>query len=147
MADQVPSIELFAHTDCNELDFEWLTVKAREALSHCLKSAGPGEAPLPSLEKIEVSVVSDETIAEVHGRFMDDPTPTDVITFHHGEILVSVDAARQEGLRHGHDPQTEALLYIIHGLLHLNGHRDLVEQEGDLMHDCQERILKFVTAS
>ena len=75
MADPVPSIELFAHTDCDELDFEWLTVKAREALSHCLESAGPGEAPLPSLEKIEVSVVSDETIAEVHGRFMDGRRP------------------------------------------------------------------------
>ena len=147
MADPVPSIELFAHTDCEDLDLNWLTAKAREAFLHCLESAGSEEAFLSGLEGIEISVVSDETIAEVHGRFMDDPTPTDVITFHHGEILVSVDTARQEGPRHGNDVQIEMLLYIIHGLLHLNGHTDLVEPDCELMHNCQERILAEVTAN
>jgi|TARA_B100001093_G_scaffold133428_1_gene126123 probable rRNA maturation factor len=147
MADSVPSIDLFAHTDCDDLDFEWLTAKAREALPHCLKSVGSAETVLPMLEEVEVSFVSDKAIAEVHGCFMDDPTPTDVITFHHGEILVSVDTARQEGPKHGHDSQKETLLYIIHGLLHLNGHTDLVESDREAMHHCQEWILELVTAN
>src|SRR5689334_19764508 len=50
----------------------------------------------------ELSVVflTDRAIARIHGEFMDDPTPTDVITFPGdptagvaGEICVSADAA------------------------------------------------------
>ena len=35
------------------------------------------------------------------------------------------------------------LLYIIHGLLHLNGHTDLSEPERSQMHAEQERILRI----
>jgi probable rRNA maturation factor len=94
--------------------------------------------------EIEVSLVSDEAIARVHGEFMDDPTPTDVITFHHGEILVSVETARREGPGHGNTAEEETLLYIIHGLLHLNGYTDLREPDRSVMHRLQERILASV---
>ena len=73
-------------------------VVAADALALCLASRGPGDAPLGELGEIEVSLVSDEDIARVHGEFMDDPTPTDVITFQHGEILVSLDTARREAV-------------------------------------------------
>ena len=93
---------------------------------------------------MEVSIVDDATIADVHGEFMDDPTPTDVITFHHGEILVSIDTARREGPGHGNTAADETLLYIIHGLLHLNGHTDLREPDRTAMHRAQEAILDRV---
>jgi probable rRNA maturation factor len=67
-----------------------------------------------------------------------------VITFHHGEILVSLDTARREGPGHGNTPADETLLYIIHGLLHLNGHTDLREPDRTVMHLVQETILDRV---
>jgi len=147
MSGSTPLIELYPHAECGHLDLDWLTVKANEALPLCLESVGSEEPVLPGLEEVEVSLVSDEAIGKIHGVFMDDPTPTDVITFHHGEILVSVDTARREGPEHGLDSQKETLLYIIHGLLHLNGHTDLVEPDRANMHQCQESILASVVGN
>ncbi|NLT71785.1 MAG: rRNA maturation RNase YbeY [Verrucomicrobiaceae bacterium] len=137
-------IEIFVHTDCGELDPERLEERARRALPHCLRARGREEPVLGDLAEIEVSLVSDETIAGVHQEFLDDPTPTDVITFPHGEILLSIDTARREAPSHGNSVEDEALLYLIHGLLHLNGHTDLKEPDRTEMHRVQEEILRRV---
>ena len=119
--------------------------RVQRALPLCLAAAGDAEPTLlGELDSIEVSLVDDATIAGVHGEFMDDPTPTDVITFHHGEILVSAETAVRCAIEHGHPPEREALLYVIHGLLHLNGHGDLTEPARGTMHAAQERILAAV---
>lgn len=82
--------------------------------------APPGE--------ISVAILTDSEIARLHGAFLQDPTPTDVITFpgnaafgQAGEICVSADTARAYAERHGLDPAGELTLYIIHGYLHLAG--------------------------
>ncbi len=137
-----PRIEIFVHTDCGDLDPGRLEERAILALPHCLRSRGREEPVLGDLEEIEVSLVSDETIAEIHREFLDDPTPTDVITFPHGEIFLSIDTARREAPAHGHGVEEEALLYLIHGLLHLNGHIDLKEPDRTEMHRVQEEILQ-----
>lgn len=120
--------------------------QALTALPRCLASRGREEPVLGSLEEVEVSLISDEIIAGVHGEFMNDPTPTDVITFHHGEILVSVDTARRVAPLHGNSVAEETLLYIIHGLLHLNGHNDQVEPDRSVMYREQESILRQILA-
>lgn len=139
-----PSIELFDHTKGDLVRVEWLTKKAIHALPDCLESVGSEEPVLPQLSSVEVSLIGDEEIARVHGDFMGDPTPTDVITFHHGEILVSVDTAEREGPEHKNSIEEEVLLYLIHGLLHLNGHTDLVEPDREQMHSIQNEILRRV---
>lgn len=136
-----PEVEVFDHTGEDAIDTGWLEEMSRLALPQCLAVPGTETAVLPELEEIEVSLVSDEEIARVHGEFMDDPTATDVITFHHGEILISTDTAKREGPAHGNSAKEETLLYLIHGLLHLNGHTDLTEPERKTMHEYQERIL------
>jgi probable rRNA maturation factor len=140
----VPEIEIYPHADCEGIDLDLLATQVLAAVPFCLDSRGGEEPVLPGLTEVEVSLVDDETIARVHGEFMDDPTPTDVITFHHGEILVSLDTARREGPGHGNTPADETLLYIIHGLLHLNGHTDLREPDRAAMHLAQESILDRV---
>ncbi len=139
-----PRVEIFPHADCEGIDLDLLASQVLAALPFCLESCGGEEPVLPELAEVEVSLIDDATIAEVHGEFMDDPTPTDVITFHHGEILVSLDTARREGPGHGNSPEDETLLYIIHGLLHLNGHTDLREPDRTAMHLAQEAILDLV---
>ena len=80
----------------------------------------------------------------IRDRFLDDPTPTDVITFDHGEILVSADTARRQASEFGNAPDRELALYIIHGLLHLAGYRDKSPEEFEVMKAAQEEVLDQV---
>lgn len=111
----VPRLNLYIHhpTESHALLAEW-EKQAGTALPDCLAAALGADAPLHTLEEIEISLISDDAIAQVHGDFLADPTPTDVITFHHGEILVSLDTARREAPQHGETFARETLLYIIH---------------------------------
>lgn len=141
-----PTLEVHVHCGAVAVDDGALLSAAKRALPLCLAETGnSGAAVLGELETIEVSLISDAEIARVHGEFMDDPEPTDVITFPHGEILISVETAAREGGRHGHSASRETLLYLIHGLLHLNGHDDLGDAPRAAMHAVQERILDRVS--
>ncbi len=127
------------------LQLESLRARAEKALPHCRAVARPG-SPLPDLPEIEVSLVSDAEIAAVHGQFLDDPTPTDVITFEHGEILISVETAARQAREYGHNQPVprEIALYLIHGLLHLAGWDDHHPDEAAAMAAEQERVLHLV---
>ena len=78
---------------------------------------------------ISVAVVDDATIARLHGKFLSDPQPTDVLSFLlersaqtlEGEIVLSADAARANATRYQWTAAEELLLYAIHGALHLVG--------------------------
>jgi probable rRNA maturation factor len=122
----------------------WLKERAEKALPLCMASRGKGDAPLGDLEEVWSHFVSDAEIARIHGEFLGDPTPTDVITFHHGEIIISLDHARSVAPTYGHSWREEILLYMIHGLLHLNGHEDNVRTSAEVMKQKQEEILRKV---
>lgn len=85
---------------------------------------GPLGSSLAALDEVALVLLDDERITAVHAEFLADPTPTDVITFHHGEILISVETAVRVAPEEGNDPFAEVLLYGIHGLVHLHGHDD-----------------------
>jgi probable rRNA maturation factor len=95
---------------------------------------------LRALDEVEVAVVSDAVIARVHRDFMDIPGVTDVITFDHGEIVVSAQTAARCAVEHGHSVDAELALYIVHGLLHLNGYDDMTPEARKVMHAVQNRI-------
>ena len=60
----------------------------------------------------------------------------------HDALSARIDTARREAPAHGHGVEEEALLYLIHGLLHLNGYIDLKEPDRTEMHRVQEEILQ-----
>ena len=79
-------------------------------------------------------LVDDETIREVHQRFLDQEDSTDVITFtyppmppansgYQGEIIVNIEQALREGKKRDR-LDDELALYIAHGCNHLNGSND-----------------------
>lgn len=109
-----------------------------------MSAAKSPDAPLLTLPEIEVSIVSDAEITRVHADFLSDATPTDVITFHHGEIIVSADTAARQGAEHGQPIDRELALYVIHGLLHLAGWEDEDAAEQKEMHRLQDSILDQV---
>lgn len=140
----MPELSFHDHQEAHAPDLLRIESAALAALPRILAAPG-GEPPvLNELPEVEISFVDDETIARVHGEFLEDPTPTDVITFHHGEILISTETALRQGADHGNLPDRELCLYVIHGLLHLNGHEDHSEAGFQGMKATQEAILDEV---
>jgi probable rRNA maturation factor len=140
-------VAIYSRQRKHRFDMPWLRKAANAAVPHCLKHLKADDAPLATLTEIEVSVVSDAAIGKVHAEFLNDPTPTDVITFHHGEIIVSADTAAHEGPAHGLTLDQELCLYVIHGLMHLAGWDDHDPEEAAEMKAKQEAVLALVTSS
>ena len=114
---------------------------AQRALVLCGGERGTG---LTSLEEIAVVLVSDRRMSQLHRRFMGIPGPTDVITFQHGEIFLSVETARRQSRIHRTSLVGELQLYLVHGLLHLHGFDDREPAGRRRMQALQERILARV---
>ena len=96
----------------------------------------PSEPPGATLRELsgELSVVflDDAELARIHAEFLDDPAPTDVITFpgdpadgSAGEICVSAERAEAEAASRSEPFHRELTLYLVHGWLHLVGFDDL----------------------
>jgi probable rRNA maturation factor len=118
-----------------------------EALFHFL-DAWDG---LPRVAPGELSVVflTDQQICELHGRFLDDPSPTDVITFpgtpeedFAGEICVSPGFAGGSSRQHGQTFSREVALYLVHGWLHLAGFSDLQPEAIPAMRAAEKSCLE-----
>ena len=91
-----------------------------QQLAPLVSNVARGEIP----EDILVVLVSDRKISAVHQQFMGIAAATDVITFQHGEIVVSVETAAKQAIEFETDLLQELRLYIAHGLLHLAGYDD-----------------------
>ncbi|MDB6138955.1 MAG: ybeY [Verrucomicrobiaceae bacterium] len=141
-----PQVTVYQRQRRHRADLKWLRKAIQLAVPRCLAHAKDDSAPLRTLPEIEASIVTDKTIGQVHADFLGDPSPTDVITFHHGEILVSADTAAREGPSHGLSFDEELLLYLIHGLMHLGGWDDHEAEEAAQMKALQEKVLDEVRA-
>ena len=113
---------------------------AAKALKLCLELPRKS-SKLTKLLEIAVWIVSDRRIAALHRKFMDEPGPTDVITFQHGEIFISAETARRHAHRFKNTLARELKLYVVHGLLHLQGFDDRNERGARPMRAVQSRIL------
>jgi probable rRNA maturation factor len=117
---------------------------AAAALAECLKLRGRGQDVLAEIDEVSVVFVSDRRIAELHRRFLDEPGPTDVITFQHGEVVISVETARRQARAFGSSLQHELHLYLAHGLLHLRGFDDRTSAGAAEMKRLQDKLVTKV---
>lgn len=138
----VPVVEVFNRQRAVVLDVLRLRALAVAAAARCLEHPGTSETLLGGLDEVEISVVSDRVIAQVHRRFLQVPGATDVITFGHGEIVLSATTAARQARDHGEECNREVARYIVHGLLHLNGHEDADAANAAAMWQTQESILR-----
>lgn len=144
-----PSVEIYLHTEK-----PWLGEALRAAMEQninalaeeLLKQPRGPEHVLGELRSIEISIVDDATIARIHGEFLGDPTPTDVITFPHGdgmgEILVSADTAESYADFHRLSREEELFRYMAHGLVHLHGYLDAAPEERARLFAVQEPLVE-----
>jgi len=117
---------------------------AQSVLSQCLKLRTRKSGVLKHLMEISVMLVSDRRIAEIHRQFMNEPGPTDVITFQHGDIVISVETAKRQAREFRTTVDHELRLYIVHGLLHLAGFDDRTSAGAAEMKRIQERLTRAI---
>lgn len=130
--------------EATEIPESWLTALesvAHEAARLALTYAREDDSPLALLATLEIAIVDDATSAQVHRDFMDIEGPTDVITFHHGEIVIGAEVAERQAKEYDEPLAREILRYMIHGLLHLAGHEDSAPEERAQMEAAQETIV------
>ncbi len=136
----MPSLELVNRQRKKRLDlikFRGFAVAALEKVSEMFTAV-----TLP--EEIIVVFVSDARMERIHREFMAADGPTDVITFQHGEIIISVETAERQATRFSTSFNRELRLYLVHGLLHLAGLDDLTQDGCEKMAAAQEQIVRGI---
>src|SRR5207248_1644157 len=88
---------------------------------------------------------------KLHERYMNDSSPTDVLTFPlqensrgqatEGEVIINVSQALRQARRRGIPLRNELLLYALHGMLHLEGMDDRTDSQYQRMHRLEDLIL------
>lgn len=135
------------HQEAIEIPVSWLTALEDvgiEAAAMALEVSADEGNSLQHLATLEVALVDDETSERVHMDFMNIEGPTDVITFHHGEIVIGTEVAKRQAEEYSEPLGREILRYFIHGLLHLAGHEDAEAGERQAMEVAQERIVDLL---
>ncbi len=112
-----------------------------ERLFATLDRFGGFDAPVGSLS---IAFVSKIEIARIHQQFMQDDSPTDVITFPGdrdeglaGEICVCPEIALDYARKNQLPFNQELSLYLAHGYLHLCGFNDQDETQRASMRDAE----------
>jgi probable rRNA maturation factor len=119
---------------------------AAKAVRACLEAGQRAPTDLTRLSEVFVWLVSDRRMASLHLQFLNQTGPTDVLTFQHGEIFISVETARRHARVFGNPLARELRLYIVHGLLHLHGFDDRRRADARKMERMQRRILTAANA-
>jgi probable rRNA maturation factor len=118
--------------------------RVRQAVQAILQDAEIADA------EISIALVDDPTIAKLHGQFLDDPTPTDVLSFVlerseqslEGEVVASADTAKACAATYKATPEDELLRYVIHGTLHLVGYDDATPRQRATMRTKERKYLR-----
>ena len=103
-------------------------------------------------QRCVLEVVDDRRMSLLHGRWMNDPTPTDVLTFPMSapdepidvDIAICLPEAERRSQELGHDRLRELLLYGLHGILHVLGHDDHDQADYARMHAEEDRLLERI---
>ncbi len=123
--------------------------KRTELICRCLEKS-PYRIPSGNLS---IVFLDNHTLSKIHKDFLNDPNPTDVITFppdpnfySSGEICISVDQAINQAQNFNSNLTDELSLYLVHGWLHLFGLKDGSETEILEMRSAEQHALKAISA-
>lgn len=80
------------------------------------------ERELTGGREMDVRVVSDAAMRRYNRRYRAVDSPTDVLSFTPGDLLISAEAAHRQARRFGHRVEVEIKILALHGALHLLGY-------------------------
>jgi probable rRNA maturation factor len=108
------------------------------------------ERSIPDGE-LSLAFLDGETMRVMHGEFLGDPVPTDVITFpgdpendFAGEICISAEYAVESAKERGCTLSDEITLYMVHGWLHLSGLGDQTPEDAAKMREEEARAVQLL---
>lgn len=130
-----------------------------ELVEKLLTFAGEQEN-VPVNAELSVSFVDNKRIQEINRDYRHKDRPTDVISFAMqeagedeleivgegmpvvlGDIIISVDKAKEQALAYNHRYERELAFLALHGFLHLLGYDHMKEQDEKVMFQRQDDIL------
>ena len=108
--------------------------------------------------ELAILFVDEAAMEELHIKWMDEPGPTDVLSFPMdelrpgtagqptpagllGDIVVCPSVAARQAVTAGHSAQEEMLLLTTHGILHLLGYDHVEPEEEKEMFELQRKLL------
>jgi len=114
---------------------------AAKAVRRCLQLHKRRRTELSKLHEVFVWLISDRRMSWLHRKFLGEEGTTDVLTFQHGEIFISVETAKRNARVFATSLIRELELYIVHGLLHLHEFDDRTPAEARKMKRAHKKIL------
>ena len=107
--------------------------------------------------ELAILFVDEAAMEELHIKWMDEPGPTDVLSFPMdelrpgtagqptpagllGDIVVCPSVAARQAVTAGHSAQEEMLLLTTHGILHLLGYDHVEPEEEKEMFELQRKL-------
>jgi probable rRNA maturation factor len=139
-----PSIEVRNLQRTVRISMRRLQRFANIACALAWKHKQPG-AEIASVPAISVLIASDRRMAALHKEFCGLADPTDVLTFQHGEIVISAETAARQARIFQSNLMAEIQLYMLHGLLHLAGFDDATAPQQKRMQRLQNKLLATAT--
>ena len=153
--DEPPSIhiQLVCHADIAGTPIDgWLDREFARAV--CLSGVG--------LAQINLVIVADDEMVQLHEQYTGVAGTTDVLTFNmadpaeggsppgpaqasepiEADIILCLDEAKRQAEQRDHEARHELLLYAIHGLMHLLGEDDHEAADYQRMHAREDELLK-----
>ncbi|MDO5661248.1 MAG: rRNA maturation RNase YbeY [Brachybacterium sp.] len=114
--------------------------------------------------ELSILFIDEPAMEQLHVQWMDEPGPTDVLSFPMdelrpgtetdpategllGDIVICPTVAATQAADTGHSAIEEMLLLATHGMLHLMGYDHAEEEERHVMFDLQRRLLLTFLAS
>ena len=101
------------------------------------------------VSSIDVIIVDDKTLRELHKIYLNDDSNTDVMTFNLGdedeiesEIYISLPRAQEQAEEFHVSFQEEMIRLLIHACLHLAGYDDLNETDRKTMKDQENELVE-----
>ena len=102
-----------------------------------------------------IRLVNDVTIQKLHLDYMDDDSPTDVLSFEQdvppkgkfgllGDVVISVETAKHQAHEKKWSLEEEVLYLALHGLLHLLGYDHAEPDEEKIMFGLQHELFETV---
>lgn len=135
-----------------------ITKEQQELLLNVLQLASNMEE-IPKDAEVSISFVSDEEIHRLNKEYRQIDQPTDVLSFALeegednysiegneiprmlGDIIVSVDKAKEQAETYNHSFNRELAFLTVHGFLHLLGYDHMGDEDEKKMFSRQEEIL------
>ena len=98
--------------------------------------------------ELSIALTNDPGIQDLNRTWRKKDSPTDVLSFPQdtegllGDLVISLETARRQAERHGHELQDELRILMVHGFLHLCGydheesreaHEEMAEKEQEFL--------------